>query len=138
MRRAPRDPRNPILNARAVADLAWCGLVVGAITMGNYLLFYGRHGVNPFADDMPDDVVWQATTVTYVSILLCQLVNIIQRRSIHGFFCPLPIPQRAILVGDGRRHRDHARHRLRARGGRLLPVRPARRRRLVVRPPAVR
>ena len=86
MRRAPRDPRSHILSARAVADLAWCGLVVGAITIGNYLLFYDRHGVNPFADDVPDDVVWQATTVTYVSILLCQLVNIIQRRSIHGFF----------------------------------------------------
>lgn len=86
MRREPRDPRSHILNARAVGDLAWCGLLIGALTIGNYLLFYNRHGFDPFGNTAPDDVVWQATTVTYVSILLCQLVNIIQRRSIHGFF----------------------------------------------------
>jgi P-type Ca2+ transporter type 2C len=84
MKQPPRDPRSHILNRRSIIDLLWCGLVIGGLAIVNYLLFYQRHGVSP--DGASEQLIYQATTLTYTTIVICQLVNIIQRRSIHGFF----------------------------------------------------
>lgn len=84
MKRPPRDPKAHILNRRTIIDLLWCGLVIGGLAITNYLLFFGRHDSSP--DAASQALVFQATTITYVTIVICQLVNIIQRRSIHGFF----------------------------------------------------
>lgn len=84
MKQPPRDPKAHILNRRTITDLLWCGLVIGGLAIVNYLLFFSRHDVSPNA--APEALVFQATTITYITIVICQLVNIIQRRSVHGFF----------------------------------------------------
>jgi Ca2+-transporting ATPase len=84
MKRPPRDPKTHILNRRSIFDLLWCGFVMGGLAIVNHLLFYQRAGFEPQA--APQEIIFQATTMTYVTIVLCQLVNIIQRRSVHGFF----------------------------------------------------
>ena len=84
MKEKPRDPKAHILNKRSILDLLWCGMVIGGLAIVNYLLFYGRSGFDP--STAPEFVVFQATTMTYLTIVLCQLVSIIQRRSVHGFF----------------------------------------------------
>jgi P-type Ca2+ transporter type 2C len=84
MKQKPRDPRAHILNKHSIIDLLWCGLVIGSLAIINYLLFFDRHGIAP--QDAATALVYSATTMTYVTIVACQLVNIIQRRSVHGFF----------------------------------------------------
>jgi Ca2+-transporting ATPase len=84
MKQPPRDPKTHILNRRTIIDLLWCGIVIGSLAIVNYLLFFSRHQISP--DAAPEALVFQATTITYITIVICQLVNIIQRRSVHGFF----------------------------------------------------
>lgn len=80
----PRNPKNHILDKRSILDLLWCGLIIGALSYGNYLLFFDRAGVDArgLTEGLP--IHAQATAITYLTIVLCQLLNILQRRSRHG------------------------------------------------------
>jgi Ca2+-transporting ATPase len=84
MKQRPRNPRAHILNRRSILDIFWSGGLIGAFALLNFLLFFDRHGVN--ALEASATVIASATTMTYVTIVFCQLLNIMQRRSIHGFF----------------------------------------------------
>ncbi|HEX6258538.1 MAG TPA: cation-transporting P-type ATPase [Candidatus Saccharimonadales bacterium] len=86
MKEAPRDPKEHIMNWRNITDLAWCGLLIGGAAFVNYLLFFGRQGVDAQTVDTTSLLYFQATTLTYVTIVVCQLANIIQRRSVRGVF----------------------------------------------------
>jgi len=86
MEERPRDPRDHILNGRALIDLAWCGLLIGGFAYANYLLFFQRNGINPQGLASESFIHMKATAVTYLTIVLCQLANILQRRSAHGLF----------------------------------------------------
>ncbi|WEO78532.1 cation-transporting P-type ATPase [Cryobacterium sp. SO2] len=86
MKLAPRDPASHILNRRSIRTVLGTGSLMGVLAISNYLLFYGRAGVDPFSGAVGDSIVAQATTMTYVTILLCQLINIIQNRSERGLF----------------------------------------------------
>nr|WP_172582154.1 cation-transporting P-type ATPase [Subtercola boreus] len=86
MRDAPRDPAARILNRCSLVDIVIAGGVMGVLAFANYLLLYSRSSVDPFVDVVPLAVLAQAMTITYVTIMVCQLVSITQRRSVHGFF----------------------------------------------------
>lgn len=86
MKDYPRDPKAHILNRSSILDLIWCGLLIGGMAFVNYLLFFSRAGVNPDAANNNSLVYFQATTMTYLTIVACQLTNIVQRRSVNGFF----------------------------------------------------
>jgi Ca2+-transporting ATPase len=84
----PRDPQEHILNRRSLTDLAFCGVIIGGLAFGNYLLYFDRAGVSASGlfGDLSNPIYMKATTMTYLTIVFCQLVNITQRRSVHGFF----------------------------------------------------
>ena len=86
MHERPRDPRHHILNRRSILDLLWCGLLIGGFAFFNYLWFYHRNGVD--ASNLPTEnlIHLKATALTYLTIVLCQLANILQRRSVRGLF----------------------------------------------------
>lgn len=84
MKQRPRNPRAHILNRRTILDIFWSGGLIGTFALLNFLLFFNRHDVN--ALEASAAVIASATTMTYVTIVFCQLLNIMQRRSIHGFF----------------------------------------------------
>jgi Ca2+-transporting ATPase len=86
MRKEPRDPRHHIINLRTIIDVAWSGLIIGGLAYTNYLLFFSRAGVNPTQLDLHDPLYYSAMTMTYVTIVVCGLVSIMQRRSVKGFF----------------------------------------------------
>ena len=92
MKQPPRDPKYHILNRRTILDLLWCGLVIGGLAITNYLLFFGRHDTTPASAS--EAIVFQATTLTYTTIVVCQIANIIQRRSVHGFFSKYQLSNR--------------------------------------------
>lgn len=86
MKEEPRNPKRHILNAEAIRDLLWCGLIIGSLAFGNFLLAIARRGVSPVELDTGSAIHLQATTLTYLTIVLCQFTNILQRRSSKGFF----------------------------------------------------
>jgi Ca2+-transporting ATPase len=61
-------------------------LLIGGLAFGNYLLFFQRHGLNAEFIRTGSHVHMQATALTYLTIVLCQLGNILQRRSQEGLF----------------------------------------------------
>ena len=86
MKEPPRKLQNHILNRRSILDLLWCGLLIGGLAYLNYLLFYWRRGIGAAGVDMHSEIHYQATSLTYLTIVLAQLANILQRRSEHGIF----------------------------------------------------
>jgi len=86
MEEKPRNPKNHILNASAIIDLLWCGLLIGSFAFANYLWFFERHGIAASSLSSTDTPYLQATALTYLTIVLCQLFSILNRRSQHGIF----------------------------------------------------
>lgn len=86
MKEKPRDVKSHILNKRSITDLLWCGLIIGGLAFGNYLYYFHRHGLQPEGFNTASILYLKATTLTYITIVCCQLVNIAQRRSVNGFF----------------------------------------------------
>lgn len=86
MKRAPRDPHVHIVNLRSIGDVMYAGSIMGVLAIGNFLLFFDRSGSDPFAGPVDPAVVAQATTMTYVTVMVCQLFSIAQRRSHSGLF----------------------------------------------------
>jgi P-type Ca2+ transporter type 2C len=84
MTEKPRNPKDHILNRNSVVDLVWCGVLIGGLAFGNYILFFYRWGIPATAPTR--GVYLQATAITYLTIVLCQLLNILQRRSHNGLF----------------------------------------------------
>jgi Ca2+-transporting ATPase len=82
----PRNPKRHILDRLNIADLMWCGLLIGGLAFGNYLLYFHRAGVDPSGFASGAEFHLKATTLTYLTIVLCQLGNIMQRRSHKGLF----------------------------------------------------
>ncbi len=86
MEELPRNPHHHILNKFTITDLLWCGILIGGLAFGNFLLFFSRVGVSPRGIQAGSLLHMKATAVTYLTIVLCQLGNILQRRSINGLF----------------------------------------------------
>lgn len=87
MKEKPRDPHHHILNKASILDLLWSGLLIGVIAFINFLLFFWNNGIAAaHADANHAALYMQATSMTYLTIVLCQLLNILQRRSQNGLF----------------------------------------------------
>ncbi len=86
MSEVPRNPHDHILNPDSIIDLLWCGILIGGLSFANYLLFFHRVHINPEGLASGNLIQMKATAMTYLTIVLCQLGNILQRRSRHGLF----------------------------------------------------
>ncbi|MDK2899131.1 MAG: P-type Ca2+ transporter type [Patescibacteria group bacterium] len=80
MRDQPRNPKDHIFNTSTFFDLLYTGILIGVLAFGNYLLFAYRNSIT--ASSLTNsNLYFSAVTITYVTIVLCQLVNILVRRS---------------------------------------------------------
>lgn len=86
MEEEPRDTRQHILNRQSVFDILWCGLLIGGLAYANYYWFFSRHGLDPQSIVPNSEIHWSATSLTYVTLMLCLLMNILMRRSANGLF----------------------------------------------------
>lgn len=86
MHEPSRSPHHHILNKRSITDLLWCGILIGGLAFGNYLLFFDRSNVVANSVQNGSMIHMKATALTYLTIVLCQLGNILQRRSQDGLF----------------------------------------------------
>jgi Ca2+-transporting ATPase len=101
MSERPRDPKHHILNLRSTLDFLWCGTLIGGLAFLNYLWFFDRYGISAvnLAADSPIHV--QATTLTYLTLILCLLVNVLQRRSQNGLFTKYQLHNKALWYAMG-------------------------------------
>ncbi len=82
----PRDPKVHILNKSSIIDILFRGLIIGGLAYLNFVWFFYRSG------NTPSDVLGGSTlhagamTITYVTIVMCQWVNILQSRTAKGIF----------------------------------------------------
>lgn len=86
MSEPPRNPKDHILNRKSLLDLLGCGLLIGGFAFINYLWFFERNNVSPQHLAPDSGIHFKAMALTYLTIVLCQLANILQRRSQHGLF----------------------------------------------------
>jgi len=86
MHEHPRNMHDHIINKKSILDLLWCGILMGGFAFINFMLLFQRHGINPQHLAFNNSFHMQATALTYLTIVLCQLGNILQRRSKKGIF----------------------------------------------------
>jgi Ca2+-transporting ATPase len=92
----PRKLSHHILNRQSILDLLWCGVIIGGLAFMNFLLFYWRRDLSPAHVDQHSLINAQATSLTYLTIALAQLANILQRRSEHGLFTRYQLHNRTL------------------------------------------
>jgi P-type Ca2+ transporter type 2C len=99
MRDKPRNTHDHILNSGSIVDLLWCGILIGGLAFANFILYFWRNGIPAaHADSLSPALYVKATALTYLTIVLCQLLNILQRRSRRGLFTRYQFHNRALLV----------------------------------------
>lgn len=81
MREKPRNLRDHIINRRAISGFIGFGVLASILSYGNYLLFFARHHLSPAYLDPSLPLYHQATTLTYLTLVLCLYVYLLFERS---------------------------------------------------------
>jgi Ca2+-transporting ATPase len=80
MKHAPRDQSKHIMNRRTSLEVAFMGLLMGALAFGNFTLYMFREGLR-FTGEVSGSVHYaRATTLSYLTIGFCQYANVLSRR----------------------------------------------------------
>jgi Ca2+-transporting ATPase len=76
-----RKPNEHFITGSVLFNIAWCGFLMGVLAYLNFVFLLFREGVSP-VNLVADNLVYmRATTLTYVTIVFCQWVNILSRRA---------------------------------------------------------
>jgi Ca2+-transporting ATPase len=81
MRDQPRNLHDHIINRQSVAEFVGFGLLSAGLAYLNYLFFFVRHQVSPVHLYDHSSIYLQASILTYVTIVLCQFMNLMLVRS---------------------------------------------------------
>jgi Ca2+-transporting ATPase len=81
MRDRPRRLQDHIINRPAVLEFVGFGLLSAGIAYANFLFFFERHGISPVHLDTHSNLYFKATILTYITIVLCQFINLMMVRS---------------------------------------------------------
>jgi Ca2+-transporting ATPase len=81
MQGAPRKLSDHIINRKAVMEFVGFGLLSAGLAYANFLFFFFRRGLSPVNIDSASNLYFQATILTYVTIVLCQFINLMLVRS---------------------------------------------------------
>jgi len=77
----PRSLSDHIINRPAVGEFVGFGLLSAALAYGNFLFFFERRGLSPVRIDTGSTLYFKATILTYVTIVMCQFINLMLVRS---------------------------------------------------------
>jgi Ca2+-transporting ATPase len=87
MHEKPRDLRDHIINRRAIGGFLGFGTLAAVLAYGNYLEFFMRHHLSPMYLEHTLPLYQQATTLTYLTLVLCLYVYLLfERADTHGKF----------------------------------------------------
>ncbi|HTB49115.1 MAG TPA: cation transporting ATPase C-terminal domain-containing protein, partial [Verrucomicrobiae bacterium] len=76
-----RDLRDHIINLPAVGGFIGSGLIASILAYDNFLLFFNRHHLSPRHFNLATPLYHQATTLTYLTLVLCLYVYLLFERS---------------------------------------------------------
>jgi Ca2+-transporting ATPase len=77
----PRKLSDHILNRASVREFVTFGLLSALLAYGNFLFYFARHGISPYFIDVTSQLYAHATILTYLTIVLCQFINLLLVRS---------------------------------------------------------
>lgn len=77
----PRRLGDHIINAAAVREFVMFGLLAAIIASANFLFFFARHHLSPAYIDTTSTLYTNATTLTYLTLVLCQFINLLLVRA---------------------------------------------------------
>lgn len=80
MEAKPRSVKNHLLNKKTIIDLIKSWAMMGIIAFTMYIAYYLIHDLDPYFFDTNTIDYLAATSVTYLTIIFCQYVNILWRR----------------------------------------------------------
>lgn len=101
MEEKPRNPKQHILHKRSILDILFCGVLIGGLAYANYYYFFVRRGIDPSTVDAGTLIHMSATSLTYVTLMLCLLANIFMRRSERGLFTRYQFHNKSIWIALG-------------------------------------
>jgi Ca2+-transporting ATPase len=81
MTQKPRKPGEYMLNLWGGIEISFLGVLIGVLSFMNFILFMERKGITLTVDSVDTMDYFMATTLSYATIVFCQYVNILQRRS---------------------------------------------------------
>lgn len=81
MHAKPRNLGDHIINRKTVTEFLSYGLLAAALAYANFLFYFERHGVSPVHLATTVQPYLQATILTYVTLVLCQFMNLLLVRS---------------------------------------------------------
>lgn len=81
MREKPRKLKDHILNRGSVQEFIGFGLLSAVLAYANFVWFFERQGLSPSYIDSGSQLYMQATMLTYVTLVLCQFINLLLVRS---------------------------------------------------------
>ena len=81
MHEKPRDLHDHIINPSAVRGFVGFGLLAAVFAYGNFLLFFVRHHLSPQHLNTALPLYHQATTLTYLTPVLCLYIYLLFERS---------------------------------------------------------
>lgn len=81
MREQPRKLGDHILNRASVREFIGFGFLSAILAYSNFLWFFERQGLSPRFIDSGSHIYMQATMLTYVTLVLCQFINLLLVRT---------------------------------------------------------
>jgi Ca2+-transporting ATPase len=81
MKDAPRKLNDHIVNKQAVREFVGYGILSAILAFGNFMFFFVREGLSPTFIDVTSGLYAQATILTYVTLVLCQFMNLMLVRA---------------------------------------------------------
>ncbi len=80
MNQRPRERDEHILDVGTGNEVAFLGVLIGALAVGNYFFYLNRHGLSLTMDAIGSADYMRASTMTWLTIGFCQFINILSRR----------------------------------------------------------
>ena len=99
MTEPPRNPNDHIVNKDKLFDIAWTGFLMGGLGYLNFMLLFKREGISPLNIATDNPFYLRATTLTYVTIVFVQWMNIMSRRTDESVFSSYIFSNRRLLIG---------------------------------------
>lgn len=77
----PRNLKDHIINVRTIGEFVGYGLLAASLAYGNFLFFFHRNHLSPVKFDIHSHAYAEATILTYITIVLCQFINLLLVRT---------------------------------------------------------
>ena len=96
----PRRLKDHIINTFAVREFVMFGLLAAILSYVNFLLFFARRDLSPAYIDPTSTLYAQATMLTYLTLVLCQFMNLMLVRADEheSFFTRYILSNKKLLI----------------------------------------